>query len=195
VMHAEAGGAIIDPTPGLEGTCPACREPVRSKCGELVAWHFAHLASDDCDRWSEPESEWHRGWKLLVPREQREVVIGPHRADIVTADGTVVELQHSSLSLPEVREREAFYGRMTWLVDCTDLGERFSLRRKADHVTFRWRWCRKWLLHTTKPVLLDLPQGVLRVRKMHGPERAAGWGHLWSRDAVVDRLHRVRAAA
>ena len=30
-------------------------------------------------------TEWHLGWQRAVPPERREVVIAPHRADIVTA--------------------------------------------------------------------------------------------------------------
>ena len=65
-------------------------------------------------------TEWHRGWQLAVPPERREVVMGPHRADIVTASGGVVEIQHSPISVDVITEREEFYGeRMAWIFDAT----------------------------------------------------------------------------
>jgi hypothetical protein len=65
-------------------------------------------------------TEWHLGWQRAVPPERREVVMGPHRADIVTATGGVVEIQHSPIPAGVIGEREAFYGdRMLWIFDCT----------------------------------------------------------------------------
>jgi len=83
----------------------------------LVVAHWAHLSACDCDPWSEPESEWHRAWKEMVPPEQREVTMGPHRADIRLASGKVIELQHSPISPSVIAEREEFYGNMAWLFD------------------------------------------------------------------------------
>jgi hypothetical protein len=69
---------------------------------------------------------WHRAWKEHYSVAQREVVIGPHRADVRLQDGTVLELQHSPLSSAEIREREDFYGEMVWVLDARawDLGYR-----------------------------------------------------------------------
>jgi hypothetical protein len=44
----------------------------------------------------------------------------PPRADIVTASGVVVELQHSPISAETIAEREAFYGRMVWVFDARE---------------------------------------------------------------------------
>jgi hypothetical protein len=63
---------------------------------------------------------WHWGWQLAVPPERREVVMEPHRADMVTSSGGVVEVQHSAISPAVIAEREAFYGeRMAWIFDAT----------------------------------------------------------------------------
>ena len=65
-------------------------------------------------------TEWHLGWQRAVPPERREVVMGPHRADIVTASGGVVEIQHSPVSPDVIAAREAFYGdQMAWIFDAT----------------------------------------------------------------------------
>lgn len=92
-----------------------------AKCGSTKVWHWAHRQRD-CDRWSEGESEWHRSWKALFPEAWQEVVIGEHRADLLTPFG-VIELQNSPISAETIREREAFYGRMIWIVnaECWDL--------------------------------------------------------------------------
>ena len=96
------------------------RSPLPPECGKINVHHWAHHARADCDPWAEPMTEWHRGWQLAVPPERREVVIGPHRADIVTASGGVVEIQHSSVSPDVIAEREEFYGdRMAWIFDAT----------------------------------------------------------------------------
>lgn len=100
--------------------CPCCKAEVIAKCGTMVVQHWAHRAAD-CDPWSEPESEWHQFWKAAVaPPERREVVIGPHRADAVLESGIVVEVQRSSISAAEIKEREEFYtancGGLVWVL-------------------------------------------------------------------------------
>jgi hypothetical protein len=95
-------------------------EPVIPKCGPIVTWHWAHTVCD-CDPWTEPETEWHLQWKRLA--FESEVVFRRdgqcHRADIRTATGVVVELQHAYLDLPSIQARERFYDRMVWLYRVT----------------------------------------------------------------------------
>ena len=65
-------------------------------------------------------TEWHLGWQRAVPQERREVVMGPHRADVVTASGGVAEIQPSQVSPAVIVDREEFYGdRMAWIFDAT----------------------------------------------------------------------------
>jgi competence protein CoiA len=127
---ALVNGARRRPSPGWRGCCPQCGEPVLAKCGEHKAWHWAHKSAD-CDPWSEGESAWHQGWKNYFPEEWREVTMGDHRADLLTPLG-VIELQNSPISSETIREREAFYGRMVWIVNA----ERFDL---ALHHEWRLR--------------------------------------------------------
>lgn len=164
-------GEQIEATPTARGICPQCREQVIPKCGDLVTWHFAHRAGEDCDRWSEPETEWHRSWKQLVPPSQREVVIGNHRADIVVprkVGGTLVmELQHSSISPETIAERESFYRRpdlnrwMVWLFDVRDSAERFEVRdnlkkTRLDESLYIWKRAKRSIMTATAPVYLDI---------------------------------------
>jgi hypothetical protein len=121
MLYANGNQGRIQATPGTQANCSCCGNELLAKCGEIKQWHWAHQAGD-CDPWYEPESEWHLGWKALrADAEQTEVTIKRdgiiHRADIVCADGTVLELQHSSISPEEIRERERFYGKIAWLFD------------------------------------------------------------------------------
>ena len=160
MMYARTGDGRVEAAPGLAGACPSCGSPVRPKCGSIVVHHWAHLARADCDPWTEPEGEWHRGWKLAVPPERREVVIGPHRADIVTASGGVVELQHSPISPEVITEREEFYGdRMAWIFDA-----------RSAHIS----------ITAGEPVLVNTPCGCC----------AAGCARIWLRPGTECRcLH------
>lgn len=123
----EEGEHVRATQKGQRGTCPLCKKPVRAKVGAIIAHHWAHESCEDCDSWSEGEGLWHRGWKEMVRPEARERTLRRegheeyHRADIVGNRGIVVELQHSPISLEEIQEREAFYGRMVWLFDVTHL--------------------------------------------------------------------------
>jgi hypothetical protein len=118
---------------GLEGTCPRCQEPVIAKCGPMRVWHWAHRGKRNCDAWWEPETAWHRAWKDHFHKEFREVIHRApdgekHFADIRTAQGLIIELQHSFLKHQERISREAFYRNMVWVVD--------GVRRKRDRKRF-----------------------------------------------------------
>ena len=163
MMLALTPEGLAEATRGARATCPGCDGPVLAKCGPLVISHWAHISSEDCDAWSEPESDWHRGWKIAFRAlgATIEVPIGNHRADIITPQG-VVELQHSSISLDEAREREAFYGPMVWLFDMRDpqRWERIHWGKRG----FWWKHGSKTQAHLTRPIFWQNPDGeVLRV--------------------------------
>ncbi len=186
-------GDRIVATKDKEGFCPGCSSKLQPKAliSKHVVPHWAHKAGD-CDPWYEPESEWHRTWKERWPVECREVVMGPHRADVRMRDGTVLELQKSPISSEEIAEREQFYGNMLWLLDARawDIGRRdvsyagsdsygdesydrwnismYPLRRMAleneQRVTATWRRPKRTWSISTKPLLLDVAPGcVVRV--------------------------------
>lgn len=200
-MYADTAAGRAEATPGAEGTCPACRHPVRPKCGSIVVHHWAHYARTDCDPWSEPESEWHRGWKLAVPPKRREVVIGPHRADVVTASDGVVELQHSPISPEVIEDREGFYGqRMAWIFDAT---EAYAAGRiSVDHGDgewdrLRWSYARRSAGVCRRTVLLDIGDdlvlhlnGLSRCRQVTRESVEA-----WMRDGGRWEVRRVPAPA
>ena len=115
--------------PGLSGECPVCRATTIPKCGEKKIWHWAHKVKQNCDRWWESETDWHRDWKNQFPAEWQEIVHRAddgekHIADVKTDQDWVIEFQHSNIEPGERRSREAFYENMVWVVD--------GLPRKKD---------------------------------------------------------------
>lgn len=79
--------------------------------------------------WWKKETEWHRDWKGLFPKEWQEIVhfaenSERHIADVKTDQGLVIEFQHSHIPTEERLSREVFYKKMIWIVDGT--------RRKND---------------------------------------------------------------
>ncbi len=132
MLLSMVGDQLAEATPmGIRrGVAPCCGAVTIAKTGDQVMWHWAHEKSKDCDPWSEPESQWHLDWKrrALAAGARVEVSFKTggrviHRADIVLADGRIVEVQRSSLSITARLEREAFYGAnggMFWIQDVSD---------------------------------------------------------------------------
>ncbi len=122
----------VEAEPKLKGYCPVCNERVIAKCGKQRIHHWAHLGDTNCDKWYEPETEWHRAWKNKFPTEQQECILyddksgEKHIADVRTAHGLVIEFQHSFLNPDERAARETFYKNMVWVVDGTRLKRDYS---------------------------------------------------------------------
>lgn len=184
MLHALKDGERAEAMPGCRGFCPGCGAAVVARCGEINVWHWAHEARAECDPWFEGESAWHLKWKRHALASNCEVVMGSHRADIVTATGHVIELQHSSLSPEQVRERERFYGNMTWIIDATEFLENIKFRNHGDHWTFRWRHPRQWMFSITQELIWDCggDGDMLLVKKIHDNLPCGGWGYAIDRE-------------
>lgn len=129
-VNAEKTEAVKD----ARGTCPSCESEVIAKCGTKRINHWAHKGDRDCDSWWENETEWHRQWKAHFPNSWQEVVHTAssgekHRADVKTENGWVLEIQHSYLAPEERESRNAFYGKLVWIINAT--------RRKTDPKQFQ----------------------------------------------------------
>lgn len=162
--------------PNMSAFCSVCGDEVTSKCGKLNIWHWAHK-SKNCDPWTEPETEWHKGWKENFPSEQREVVLGNHRADIYTKNNIVIEFQHSSISIDEIHEREDFYGeRMIWVVDGREFASRFF---DSWGGYFIWRHAREVWTMTKRPVFFDFGDKGLPLKETlsDGKWKVDTWSH------------------
>lgn len=117
---------------GLKGECPTCGAAMVAKCGPRIMHHWAHATRRDCDPWWENETQWHRDWKNLFPKDCREQSFTApdgeiHRADIITPTGIVIEVQHSAMTDAERHSREAFYKNLVWIVDGKGFREQFDL--------------------------------------------------------------------
>lgn len=155
-------------TPGSRSSCPSCGGPVVAKCGRLVAWHWSHL-STDCDPWSEPESQWHLGWKDHFESlgAQTEVRMPPHRADIIDTNGRIIELQSSYLGSEDIAARELFYGpSLTWLYRC-HWGDRLQFGRRG----FWWKHGSKAMATHRRPVWWHVDDELWRVDVSAVPQR------------------------
>jgi hypothetical protein len=180
MLVALVDGQRSQPKPGFRGACPGCGGEVVAKCGEKVVWHWAHRVAE-CNYLSEPETEWHLDWKSRFPIECQEVSIENHRAD-VKGPLAVLEVQHSSISLTAIREREEFYGEMLWVLDAV----RFGGTGFADDIAisyegkgrYFYRWKRKGpkrsFADATKPIILDLPGGLFQLSHSTRHQAAVG---------------------
>tara|TARA_R100001369_G_C3312907_1_gene167652 strand:- start:82 stop:1527 length:1446 start_codon:yes stop_codon:yes gene_type:complete len=121
----------ISPEKGRIGFCQLCKKKVRAYCGEINIDHWRHIKIQNCDSWSEGETEWHREWKKEFPDDWQEVIIEKdseiHIADILTSSNLVLELQNSSISSTTIKIREKFYGKMIWLINANKFKDNFSI--------------------------------------------------------------------
>jgi len=137
MQFALINGDRVTAQPNRAATCPCCDAPLVARCGEERAWHWAHKGQRHCDRWWENETNWHIAWKDRFPADWQEYVHRAedgerHIADVRTGDGWAIEFQHSYIKPEERRSREAFYPRLTWVVD--------GLRRGRDKARFLKSW-------------------------------------------------------
>ena len=107
--------------------CPICHKKLLQKRGMIKAFHFAHYADTDCiDHWHYDMSLWHYTWQDRFPKECQEIVKTykdkTHRADVLLEEvKTVIEFQHSEISIFEFNDRNSFYNklgyRVIWVFD------------------------------------------------------------------------------
>ena len=133
----------------------------------------AHKSRVRCDRWHESEPEWHLAWKERFPVDCQEIVRidersgERHIADVRTPNGFVVEIQHSPIADAELRSRETFYNRMTWIVDARDQAGYFQLGTShdliaTDPMAYGVRW---WGKQASRTMVVGPEAGPFRHRQ------------------------------
>lgn len=179
MRFALVNGLKTPASPMLSGHCPTCTSNVIPRCGAIKEWHWAHASDADCDPWSESETEWHYSWKNEFPKENQEVTVGCHRAD-VKLPTLVIELQNSPISTFEIEEREDFYQDMVWLVNAEPFHDHFDLRRaySPTESSFRWKWPRRSWQAAKKPIVLDLSHSLFLLKKIYWNSRVGGYGKI-----------------
>ena len=169
-VRAEAAGS------GATGTCPFTDLPVVAKVGEIRQYWVYQGGAPKLRNGYEPETEWHCSWKSCLEDKSCEVIYGTppiHRADILGDKNTVIEVQHSSIDIRDVRERVEFYlnetnRRMVWIVDISEFWRKtFQLGEKeGNKYQVTWKPKRRWLY-----LLAQLPDVRLFLDYKHNDEK------------------------
>ncbi|GEK34287.1 competence protein CoiA [Kurthia sibirica] len=105
--------------------CPACKQPLTLKIGDVITPHFAHIKNNDCSTFAEGESEqhilgkhqlynWLKNQSMLVNLEQFIPEI-KQRPDLIVKHGAIltpIEFQCSSIAQSLVRKRSEGYKKV-----------------------------------------------------------------------------------
>lgn len=137
------------------GICPFTRAEVKAHVGPFRQYWAYVGGAPALPEGYERETPWHYAWKHLIQDENCEVVFGEnreHRADIVGANGTIIELQHSPIDARIADERSAFYSRTTgervvWVIDAYEFADRIILlppEKGARYGKVQWKNPRLW---------------------------------------------------
>lgn len=128
---------IAEPTE--TGLCICCNKPVRAYCGLERVHHWKHINAIECDIWSEGETEWHRDWKNKFDANHQEIILHDpksgekHIADVYLKPiDVVLEFQHSSIHIDEIKARESFYKKMIWIVDLQPYKENITFHSDIE---------------------------------------------------------------
>lgn len=149
MLYALIANDKIEATPNAKAICLLCGEPVFSKCGEINIWHWAHYKNKSCDNWYEPETKWHKNWKLAFGKNNCEIVIVKngvrHIADIRTNKEIIIELQNSPIQKPIIRKREDFYGElMFWIINGNDFKNNFLIKKHQSPIDYDEEYARRY---------------------------------------------------
>lgn len=143
---------IDDTQSNKEYYCPYCGAPLITKKGDVRQHHFAHKSNHLCsDTWERTKSydisPWHIEWQEYFPKDNQEVKLSlgetKHRADVLIGR-TVVEFQHSIMSVKAFDDRNNFYFnlnyKVVWLFDLSDIVQNGNLTYCStnDGLCFSW---------------------------------------------------------
>lgn len=122
MKYALVNNVITEATSGNMGICRNCKSQVRGYDGDIQVAHWRHLSKSTCDTWFENETKWHRHWKNQFPSSWQETIIEEdgekHIADVYNPTKKLtIEFQNSHLNVNTLKIREAFYGKMIWVVN------------------------------------------------------------------------------
>lgn len=187
----------IEPIPNTHAKCPLCEEKVLSKCGEIKVWHWAHFKGKSCDSWYEPETHWHKNWKMTFGKENSEIKIIKencwHVADVLTKEKVVIELQNSAIQKNIIRKREEFYGeKMMWLINGIKFKNNFYIKDWDNELNwwssqhnnckhrngkkmFKWDYPRQSWKDTQRHIFIDFhDESLFWVHNGMGTKRGEG---------------------
>lgn len=167
---------------GVDYFCPCCEEKLILKNGNYVATHFAHKHNTECrDDWHYDMSEWHKRMQDYFDKDCQEIVLKSdgeiHRADVLV-DNTVIEFQHSPITVEEFNKRNIFYTslgyRIVWVFDANEWLDSYQIKPDnagslyIDNIFTMYKWNKppKWLKFglynkKNKDVTVCLSQSIL----------------------------------
>ena len=154
-------------------SCPICNQRLKQNRGQIRIPHFSHIGkisnrSADyapcTDRWHYCKSEWHLEWQKRFPINCQEVVVSngkeKHFADVLI-NNTVIEFQHSPISIVEFYERNDFYNecgyKVVWVFDHIYKYQKEIIQDFKNPELYFWNPARKMFR------LLDLKKGEVAV--------------------------------
>jgi hypothetical protein len=177
-QYALVEGALT-PVSGLGGRAychdPRCNWEMVAKPGNgTIVPHWAHKKGSKHALGNGEKGEWHQEVQSLfrLAGAQTEVEmpsadgIRQHRADVVCANGRIIEAQTTFLEPVELASREATYGTVAWLYDAHDTHKWFIINNPNDPARFDWGKPNRRFMSHTKPVFFDTPDGVWQLERM-----------------------------
>ena len=203
-------GERIKPYPKERALCPWCKSDMTSVCGDINTWHWRHLTKQNCNY--KGETEWHRAWKTLSEKYgchvEKIIGNGEHIADVVVRDprqckGSIIELQHSSITAEEVIDRCEFYlknrYKTTWLFDFTDKYESghiefTELDGTGNPMILNQKWQKRILLSLVSEsfypkfgrIYIDIgKERIFMIRKVY--ENGNGWGYFRNKKYIFSK--------
>lgn len=190
MLYADVNGSRVEATPQSTGKCPLCGDSVFSKCGSIKVWHWAHQREKSCDDWYEPETEWHKRWKMVFGKENCEVILESngvkHIADVLTQNKVIIELQSSPISTDTVRERELFYGEnMMWIINGAPFKDNFSFQEVLLPFGQRWYWRND--VEKTEFGFVDKSTGELKIP----PEKVFTYSWRWPHKSWSKTMRKI----
>jgi len=211
MLYADSDtGKRIEPSPGLTAFCPWCKTEMTPACGYVNIWHWKHVTKQNCNY--KEETAWHRGWKRLSEKQgckvEKIIGNGDHIADVVVRDpkqfkGSIIELQHSSITAEEAVKRCHFYLRnrykTTWLFDLTDKYERGHIEFKKiegrnDPMILNQKWQKRILFSLVSEsgepkfgrLYVDVGmEKIFMIKKVH--KNGNGWGFFKDKKYIFSK--------
>ena len=160
-------------------TCNFCHEKVIAKKGSIVVHHYAHSPNSTClFTKKEPKTQWHQFWQENIKSDYLEKIITKdnkkHIADIINTTNTVIEIQHSNISLTDAFDRESFYNNMIWILDgnnryhdtSKEVTETISVSFEFTQNNTKYymiKSTKKFWSYLQKPKYIDTSLGLLHV--------------------------------
>lgn len=146
-----------------------------AKRGTKNTWHFALYPGQkeyNCDQegYKSGKGKWHKDWQEYSQISHVEIYIKKlvndkeicHIADMKDKYGSIVEFQHSPISLTDVKNREEFYDNMYWVIDATSCN---YIHHDKDGILVKQK--ERWWELFTRPTFLDIGIGVAEIKKIY----------------------------